>query len=339
MIMSCVGGNADLARELPDVIACQPTIESVADAIRTAVETRRASANWGERNRVAYEAMFTAGGRNRTKLGRVCFVPAREGPTFGSVIADMDNPTSPLRLRSLTTKALPQSSTASPTMRISLELIFERKRVLRSEERLRLGKVTMAEDETQAFFDGEANGWSRRFAAEESFAMRLDRFRVALADRLPAGAEVLDFQSPFRRHHPASRQLPDVRHDWMRYFPGNDRSGGATSGRDGSRLADPTEFPCASSLPFVASSFDAVVTSSVLEYVYDCERVMAEFVRILRPGGWLFATVPDMRHKVRRREQWVRRAATAPLLSFVLGLTPWRSRLRRLAITVNFLEA
>jgi hypothetical protein len=75
----------------------------------------------------------------------------------------------------------------------------------------------------------------------------------------------------------------------------------------------------------------------VLEYVYDCERVMAEFVRVLRPGGQLFATVPDMRHPVRRREQWVRRAATAPLSSFLLRLTPWRSRIRRLAITVNFL--
>jgi glycosyltransferase involved in cell wall biosynthesis len=81
MIMSCVGGNADLARELPDVIACQPTIESVADAIRTAVETRRASANWGERNRVAYEAMFTAESLAQSWDEFVSSLPAKGRPS------------------------------------------------------------------------------------------------------------------------------------------------------------------------------------------------------------------------------------------------------------------
>jgi ubiquinone/menaquinone biosynthesis C-methylase UbiE len=195
----------------------------------------------------------------------------------------------------------------------------------------------MAEDETQAFFDAEANGWSRRFAAEESFAMRLHRFRVALADRLPVGAEVLDFGcgSGDITRHLAGAGFAMTGCDISQAMI--EAAGRRQDGTAVAWLILPSSH-AASSLPFVAGSFDAVVTSSVLEYVYDCERVMAEFVRILRPGGWLFATVPDMRHKVRRREQWVRRAATAPLLSFVLGLTPWRSRLRRLAITVNFLE-
>jgi glycosyltransferase involved in cell wall biosynthesis len=60
MIISSVGGNADLAQDLPDIISCQPTIESLTDAVRQAVETHKASPNWGERNRRVYEADFTA---------------------------------------------------------------------------------------------------------------------------------------------------------------------------------------------------------------------------------------------------------------------------------------
>lgn len=45
-------------------------------------------------------------------------------------------------------------------------------------------------------------------------------------------------------------------------------------------------------LPFAAGSLDAVVTSEVLEHVDDDRRALAEFHRVLRPGGVLAATVP-----------------------------------------------
>jgi ubiquinone/menaquinone biosynthesis C-methylase UbiE len=195
----------------------------------------------------------------------------------------------------------------------------------------------MPEDETQAFFDAAANGWSRRFIAEESFAMRLDRFRTALAARLGAGAEVLDFGcgSGDITQHLSTAGFSMTGCDISQAMI--EAAGRRQDGTAVKWLILPNS-QSAPTLPFAPASFDAVVASSVLEYVYGCERVMGEFVRILRPGGWLFATVPDMRHKVRRREQWVRRAATAPLSSFLLGLTPWGSRIRRFAITVNFLS-
>jgi SAM-dependent methyltransferase len=45
-------------------------------------------------------------------------------------------------------------------------------------------------------------------------------------------------------------------------------------------------------LPFPDNSFDRIITSEVLEHIWDCERAVTEIVRVLRPGGRLAATVP-----------------------------------------------
>jgi SAM-dependent methyltransferase len=45
-------------------------------------------------------------------------------------------------------------------------------------------------------------------------------------------------------------------------------------------------------LPFAEASFDAVFADSVLEHVCDPQRCVAEFVRVLRPGGFVMAVTP-----------------------------------------------
>ncbi len=45
-------------------------------------------------------------------------------------------------------------------------------------------------------------------------------------------------------------------------------------------------------LPFPDGAFDRVVTSEVLEHIWDCERAIREMVRVLRPGGRIAVTVP-----------------------------------------------
>lgn len=45
-------------------------------------------------------------------------------------------------------------------------------------------------------------------------------------------------------------------------------------------------------LPFPDACFDRVVTSEVLEHIWDDERALDEMVRVLRPGGRLAVTVP-----------------------------------------------
>ena len=52
-------------------------------------------------------------------------------------------------------------------------------------------------------------------------------------------------------------------------------------------------------LPFESASFDAVVAASVLEYVDEPAAVLRECARVLRPGGVVLCTVPDLTHPVR----------------------------------------
>jgi SAM-dependent methyltransferase len=49
-------------------------------------------------------------------------------------------------------------------------------------------------------------------------------------------------------------------------------------------------------LPFACDAFDKVVCSEVLEHVDEPERVFAELVRVLRPGGQLLIAVPFVWH-------------------------------------------
>lgn len=49
------------------------------------------------------------------------------------------------------------------------------------------------------------------------------------------------------------------------------------------------------SLPFASESFDAAVSTGVLEYVESVPRALAEVVRVLRPGGLLVVGMPNPR--------------------------------------------
>jgi SAM-dependent methyltransferase len=55
-------------------------------------------------------------------------------------------------------------------------------------------------------------------------------------------------------------------------------------------------------LPFASAAFDVVVAASVLEYVAEPAVVLGECARVLRPGGVVLYTVPDLRHPVRWAE-------------------------------------
>jgi SAM-dependent methyltransferase len=65
-------------------------------------------------------------------------------------------------------------------------------------------------------------------------------------------------------------------------------------------------------LPAVPETFDAVVAASVLEYVDDPVAVLRECRRVLRPGGVLLCTVPNLHHPVRWLEWLLRAAARLP---------------------------
>jgi SAM-dependent methyltransferase len=54
----------------------------------------------------------------------------------------------------------------------------------------------------------------------------------------------------------------------------------------------------AQALPFATASMDAVIANHMLYHVPDHPRALAEIQRILKPGGWLYASTVGQRHLV-----------------------------------------
>jgi 2-polyprenyl-3-methyl-5-hydroxy-6-metoxy-1,4-benzoquinol methylase len=48
------------------------------------------------------------------------------------------------------------------------------------------------------------------------------------------------------------------------------------------------------SLPFASEAFATVVAAEVIEHVFDTQAVVNELSRVLRPGGWLALTTPNL---------------------------------------------
>jgi SAM-dependent methyltransferase len=76
----------------------------------------------------------------------------------------------------------------------------------------------------------------------------------------------------------------------------------------GSKLIEFERIETIADLPFSNESRDGILCSSVLEYLPDPERCLAEFARVLRSDGRLIVTVPNRNSLIRRGHKLLRRA-------------------------------
>jgi SAM-dependent methyltransferase len=49
-----------------------------------------------------------------------------------------------------------------------------------------------------------------------------------------------------------------------------------------------------SALPFRDATFATVIAAEIIEHVFDTQAVLNELARVLRPGGWLALTTPNL---------------------------------------------
>ncbi|HWH44540.1 MAG TPA: methyltransferase domain-containing protein [Thermoleophilaceae bacterium] len=118
----------------------------------------------------------------------------------------------------------------------------------------------------------------RRFADEQPFERRpILEFMVRAAGELPANAKVADVgagDSPYRELFDHTEYLAT---DWSE----------SVHEAEDVRVVAPAD-----DLPFGEASFDAVLFTQVLEHVQDPPGVLAELLRVLRPGGRLYLSAP-----------------------------------------------
>jgi SAM-dependent methyltransferase len=111
--------------------------------------------------------------------------------------------------------------------------------------------------------------------------------------RLPADPVILDLGSGIGNFVVACRK------NGLRVFGvepdriGNETS--VTSLRIASKRLDPSPFAAAvgEQLPFADATFDLVVMDQVIEHVADQRKVLAEALRVLKPGGAMYVACPN----------------------------------------------
>jgi SAM-dependent methyltransferase len=183
--------------------------------------------------------------------------------------------------------------------------------------------------QVRALFDSKAAGWPGKYAPAGRLVGRLARLDAALRARVGVGGDVLDLgcgSGDLARRLAAG----GYRVTGCDIAPHMLREAAAAEG--GHTVRWIRLDPGWRTLPFEAASLDAVVAASVLEYVPDSSAVLRECARVLRPGGTLLCTVPDMTHPVRWLEwplAWAARMPMAPLAESVWPrLRPYAAYLR-----------
>ena len=183
--------------------------------------------------------------------------------------------------------------------------------------------------ETRAVFDEKSTKWDENYAPDGRMSARIGRFVEQLRKHVPPPAPVLDFGCGTGQIARALAKL-----GWE--VTGCDISKGMLehASKDDVRWVE-LDAASAPALPFADAAFEAVIASSVLEYVSDPAASLLELARLIRPGGWILFTVPDLRHPLIWREELIRFGIRfAPLWS-ILRRSRWRVPAASLRVSIN----
>jgi len=150
-------------------------------------------------------------------------------------------------------------------------------------------------------FNARAENWNRKYLPRGKLAWRLDAFCETLRECVQPPKEVLDFGcgTGHLAAHLYGHRYRVTGCDFAENMIALARENFGESAITWVEL--PTRW---SRLPFADNAFDAVVASSVFEYLADIHLVLGELARVLKHKGVLIFNVPNPESFRRRRESW-----------------------------------
>ena len=164
-------------------------------------------------------------------------------------------------------------------------------------------------EQVQQLFDQKAAAWSEKYAPNGRLIGRLSQFCDAAACHVRSGGAILDLGC-------GTGDLARFLSSGGYRVTGCDVSASMLTKATTTDPVSPVEWvklePDWQTLPFSDIAFDAIIASSVLEYVDSPAAVLAECARVLRPGAVVLATVPDLTHPVRWLEGVIHRFTVFP---------------------------
>ena len=170
------------------------------------------------------------------------------------------------------------------------------------------------------FFGSRAEQWSALYRYKTTFKDRLDLFTLALQAVLPASSKVLDFGCG---PGTLALALEDMGYDVLG-VDGAQQMIEVARAEAERRKSKRVRFAVmnAEDLSLEAESYDAVICSSVLEYIDDDMRFVADIARVIRTGGYFLVSVPHtasvfgMGEDIMKRSAAYTRAARRQHLTF-----------------------
>ena len=168
----------------------------------------------------------------------------------------------------------------------------------------------MPESDVRQLFNQKAGTWEEKYASNGPLRHRLPRFATRIGRDVQPGGSILDIgcgSGSLAGHLSAMGYSVTACDIAEKMIDEAVRTSQSTT------IAWRLLPPFWNRLPFESNTFDAIVASSVFEYVDSVDDVLAECGRTLRPGGALIFTAPNPQHYVRKIESFFRPAAVGAL--------------------------